>query len=76
MVQKSNSNRHIKNTIQIQLTCIKLLQKLTEKTHTHKMNLLYIYKQYINLILELAKNTWGNPSLQKLTSQPQMYSEI
>lgn len=40
------------------------------------MNLLYIYKQYIHLILELAKNTWGNPSLQKLTSQPQMYSEI
>lgn len=40
------------------------------------MNLLYIYKQYINLILELAKTTWGNPTLQKRTSQPQMYSEI
>lgn len=27
------------------------------------------------MILELAKTTWGNPTLQKLTSQPQMYSK-
>lgn len=71
MVQKSNSNRHIKNTIQIQLTCIKLLQKLTEKNkHTHKMNLLYIYKQYINLILELAKTRGEIPRYKNLHPNP------
>lgn len=68
-------NRHIKQkqTTQIQLTCIKLPQKLTEKSETkhQQLNLIYIYKQYINLILVLAtKTTWGTAPNKNLHPSP------